>query len=265
MEEVRQVVGKKIKVILVLLVGFVFFGTKSVFAESVPEKFPLNGIYDPHNYLSSETISNISVFNWEHSKNTNEKENPRIAVVIIDELDNDIEEVVERTAKEWNFAYSEVLDYDEEGDSYELDNGILLFISVKDGEVYVRKAKNNSLNLNDEAVKNLKTIVKSNFEKGMYSQGVYSYVESLKQQIKAADTESPGKVEFGSKNKNMSQKEKEKQKISRDVKEGYDLGVVLGFSFLIGIPILGTLIFGAISGLTMLFKKGKSKKKRKQH
>lgn len=265
MEEVRQVVGKKIKVILVLLVGFVFLGAKSVFAESVPEKFPLNGIYDPHNYLSSETISNISVFNWEHSKNTNEKENPRIAVVIIDELDNDIEEVVERTAREWDFAYSKVIDFDEESDSYELDNGILLFISVKDGEVYLKKAKNNSLNLNDEAVKNLKNIVKSNFEKGMYSQGVYSYVESLKQQIKTSDTETPGKGEFGSKTKNMSQKDKEKQKISREVKEGYELGGILGFSFLLGIPILILLIWGAISGLTTLFKKCKGKKKRKQH
>lgn len=242
-----------------------FFFMQPVLAESIPGKVPFNGVYDPHSYLSSETISNISVFNWEHSKDTNEKENPRLAVVIINELDNDIEEVVERTAKEWSFAYSEVIDFDEESEEYELDNGILLFISVKDGEVYVKTAKNNSLNLNDEAVKNLKDIVKSNFEKGMYSQGVYSYVESLKQQIKTADTDKPSKTEFGSKTKNMSEKDKEKQRISREMKEGYDLGVVLGFSFLFGVPVFSLLIFGVISGLKKLFKKNKCKKKRKQH
>lgn len=242
-----------------------FFFMQPVLAESIPGKVPFNGVYDPHSYLSSETISNISVFNWEHSKDTNEKENPRLAVVIINELDNDIEEVVERTAKEWSFAYSEVIDFDEESDSYELDNGILLFISVKDGEVYVKTAKNNSLNLKNEAVKSLKDIVKSNFEKGMYSQGVYSYVESLKQQIKTADADKPSKTEFGSKTKNMSEKDKEKQRISREMKEGYDLGVVLGFSFLFGVPVFSLLIFGVISGLKKLFKKNKCKKKRKQH
>ena len=169
-----------------------FFFVQPVLAESIPEKVPFNGVYDPHSYLSSETISNISVFNWEYTKKTSNKANPRLAVIIIEELDNDIDRVVDYTAESWNFAHSKVFPSGtpEIPDTYELDNGILLFISVKDGLVRTKTAHKNSLDLSEKTISNLENILKNNFEKGNYSQGIYSYVESLKDNLKNPDMKS---------------------------------------------------------------------------
>lgn len=218
-----------------------FFFMQPVLAESIPGKVPFNGVYDPHSYLSSETISNISVFNWEHSKDTNEKENPRLAVVIINELDNDIEEVVERTAESWNFAHSKVFPSGtpEIPDTYELDNGILLFISVKDGLVRTKTARQNSLDLSEKTISNLESVLKSNFEKGNYSQGIYSYVESLKDNLKKPEKYEHDASEFGSKTKNMTPEEQKAQKEGWAIKEGSRQGAIIGAIILLSIPFLG--------------------------
>lgn len=97
-------------------------------------------------------------------------------------------------------------------DTYELDNGILLFISVKDGLVRTKTARRNSLNLDEQAISNLESVLKSNFEKRNYSQGIYSYVELLKEQIGRPEKYEHDASEFGSKTKNMTPEEQEAQK-----------------------------------------------------
>lgn len=151
-----------------------FFSVQPVFAEFIHGNLPFNGVYDPYNYLSSESISNISVFNWEYAKETTDKANPRLVVVVIRELDNDIDRVVDYTAESWNFAHSKVFGgaTPEMPDTYELDNGILLFISVKDGLVRTKIARENSLNLDEQTISHLESVLKNNFEKGSYSQGI---------------------------------------------------------------------------------------------
>lgn len=217
-----------------------FFFIQPVFAESIPESVPFNGIYDPHNYLSSEAVSNISVFNWEYTKKTSNKENPRLAVVIIDELDNEIDRVVDYTAESWNFAHSKVFPSGtpEIPDTYELDNGILLFISVKDGLVRKKTAHKNSLDLSEKTISNLENILKNNFEKGNYSQGIYSYVESLKDNLKKPEKYEHDASEFGSKTKNMTPEEKKEQKMSWSIRDGAREGVLIGAAILISIPFV---------------------------
>lgn len=217
-----------------------FFFVQPVLAESIPESVPFNGVYDPHNYLSSEAVSNISVFNWEYTKKTSNKENPRLAVVIIDELDNEIDRVVDYTAESWNFAYSKVFPSGtpEIPNTYELDNGILLFISVKDGLVRTKTARKNSLDLSEEAISKLESVLKNNFEKGNYSQGIYSYVESLKDNLKKPEKYEHDASEFGSKTKNMTPEEKKEQKTSWSIRDGAKEGVLIGAAILISIPFV---------------------------
>lgn len=217
-----------------------FFFVQPVLAESIPESVPFNGVYDPHNYLSSEAVSNISVFNWEYTKKTSNKENPRLAVVIIEELDNEIDRVVDYTAESWNFAHSKVFPSGtpEIPDTYELDNGILLFISVKDGLVRTKTAHKNSLDLSEETISKLESVLKSNFEKGNYSQGIYSYVESLKDNLKKPEKYEHDASEFGSKTKNMTPEEKKEQKMSWSIRDGSREGVLIGAAFLISIPFV---------------------------
>ena len=215
-----------------------------VFAESIPENVPFNGVYDPHNYLSSESVSNISVFNWQYTKDISNKANPRLAVIIIEELDNELDKVVDYTAESWNFAHSKVFRsaVPEMPDTYELDNGILLFISVKDGLVRTKTARRNSLNLDEQAISNLESVLKSNFEKGNYSQGIYSYVELLKEKIGKPEKYEYIKQrvasEFGSKTKNMTPEEQEAQKEGWAFKEGTRQGTLIGIIILCSIPVV---------------------------
>lgn len=214
-----------------------FFFMQPVLAESIPENIPFNGVYDPHNYLSSEAVSNISVFNWEYTKKTSNKENPRLAVVIIEELDNEIDRVVDYTAESWNFAHSKVFPSGtpEIPDTYELDNGILLFISVKDGLVRTKTAHKNSLDLSEKTISNLENILKNNFEKGNYSQGIYSYVESLKDNLKKPEKYEHDASEFGSKARSMTPEEKKEQKMSWSIRDGAREGALIGAVILISI------------------------------
>lgn len=217
-----------------------FFFAQPVFAESIPESVPFNGVYDPHNYLSSEAVSNISVFNWEYTKKTSNKENPRLAVVIIEELDNEIDRVVDYTAESWNFAHSKVFPSGtpEIPDTYELDNGILLFISVKDGLVRTKTAHKNSLDLSEKTISDLESLLKSNFEKGNYSQGIYSYVESLKENLKKPEKYEHDASEFGSKTRSMTPEEKKEQKMSWSIRDGAREGTLIGAMILISIPFI---------------------------
>ena len=217
-----------------------FFFVQPVLAESIPESVPFNGVYDPHNYLSSEAVSNISVFNWEYTKKTSNKANPRLAVVIIEELDNEIDRVVDYTAESWNFAHSKVFPSGtpEIPDTYELDNGILLFISVKDGLVRTKTAHKNSLDLSEETISKLESVLKSNFEKGNYSQGIYSYVESLKDNLKKPEKYEHDASEFGSKTKNMTPEEQEAQKEGWAIKEGSREGAFWGAVILFVTPFV---------------------------
>lgn len=217
-----------------------FLFMQPVFAESIPENVPFNGVYDPHNYLSSESVSNISVFNWQYTKDTSNKANPRLAVIIIEELDNELDKVVDYTAESWNFAHSKVFRsaVPEMPDTYELDNGILLFISVKDGLVRTKTARRNSLNLDEQAISNLKSVLKSNFEKGNYSQGIYSYVELLKEKIGKPEKYEHDASEFGSKTKNMTPEEQESQKEDWAIKDGARQGTLIGTIILCSIPVV---------------------------
>lgn len=217
-----------------------FFFAQPVFAESIPGSLPFNGVYDPYNYLSSESISNISVFNWEYAKETTDKANPRLVVVVIRELDNELDKVVDYTAESWNFAHSKVFRsaVPEMPDTYELDNGILLFISVKDGLVRTKTARRNSLNLDGQVISSLESVLKSNFEKGNYSQGIYSYVELLKEKIGKPEKYEHDVSEFGSKARNMTPEEKKQQKMSWSIRDGANEGVLIGATILISIPFV---------------------------
>lgn len=232
---------KKHKLFLPLffILSFFFF-VQPVLAESIPESVPFNGVYDPHNYLSSEAVSNISVFNWEYTKKTSNKANPRLAVIVIEELDNDIDRVVDYTAESWNFAHSKVFPSGtpEIPDTYELDNGILLFISVKDGLVRTKTARKNSLDLSEETISKLESVLKNNFEKGNYSQGIYSYVESLKDNLKKPEKYEHDASEFGSKARSMTPEEKKEQKMSWSIRDGAREGTLIGAMILISIPFI---------------------------
>lgn len=158
----------KLTVALLFLLSFFSFWTSPVHAESIPDKPPLSGVYDPHGYLSKEVVEKVATFNWEYSKT---KLQPQIAVVVVDTVDDDIETVARETARSWHVGFSDT------------NYGILVLISIKDRKIRTETSNNMGTIIPDAEAAELNDLVKSDFRNKNYSEGVLTYLSAFKSKI----------------------------------------------------------------------------------
>lgn len=174
-------VGKKIKTILLLLVGFVLFGYSNViYAESIPDRPPLNGIYDPHHYLSKEVSDKLSSMNWEYSRTETK---PQIAIAIVDNLDGDLETIANNVARNWQVGFSDT------------NYGMLVLISVKERKIRTETSNNMGLIIPDSTAQELNNSIKDDFRNEDYSSGMLKYLSKVETIIKSSLLESKQNVE----------------------------------------------------------------------
>ena len=174
-------VGKKIKTILLLLVGFVLFGYSNViYAESIPDRPPLNGIYDPHHYLSKEVSDKLSSMNWEYSRT---EAKPQIAIAIVDSLDGNLETVANNVARNWQVGFSDT------------NYGMLVLISVKERKIRTEVSNNMGAIIPDSTAQNLNDSIKDDFRNEDYSSGMLKYLSKVETIIKSSLLESKQNVE----------------------------------------------------------------------
>lgn len=174
-------VGKKIKTILLLLVGFVLFGYSNViYAESIPDRPPLNGIYDPHHYLSKEVSDKLSSMNWEYSRT---EAKPQIAIAIVDSLDGNLETVANNVARNWQVGFSDT------------NYGMLVLISVKERKIRTETSNNMGLIIPDSTAQELNNSIKDDFRNEDYSSGMLKYLSKVETIIKSSLLESKQNVE----------------------------------------------------------------------
>ena len=174
-------VGKKIKTILLLLVGFVLFGYSNViYAESIPDRPPLNGIYDPHHYLSKEVSDKLSSMNWEYSRT---EAKPQIAIAIVDNLDGDLETIANNVARNWQIGFSDT------------NYGMLVLISVKERKIRTETSNNMGLIIPDSTAQELNNSIKDDFRNEDYSSGILKYLSKVETIIKSSLLESKQNVE----------------------------------------------------------------------
>lgn len=152
------------------LLAFFSFWTSPVHAESIPDKPPLSGVYDPHGYLSKKVVEEVATFNWEYSKT---KLQPQIAVVVVDTVDDDIETVARETARSWHVGFSNT------------NYGTLVLISIKDRKIRTETSNNMGTIIPDAEAAELNDLVKSDFRKENYSEGVLTYLSAFKDKIDA--------------------------------------------------------------------------------
>lgn len=158
-------VGKKIKTILLLLVGFVLLGySKVIFAETIPDRPPLNGIYDPHHYLSKEVSDKLSSMNWEYSRT---EAKPQIAIAIVDNLDGDLETVANNVARNWQVGFSDT------------NYGMLVLISVKERKIRTEVSNNMGAIIPDSTAQELNDSIKDDFRNEDYSSGMLKYLSKV--------------------------------------------------------------------------------------
>ena len=157
--------GKKIKVILLLLVGFVLLGySKVIFAETIPDRPPLNGIYDPHHYLSKEVSDKLSSMNWEYSRT---EAKPQIAIAIVDSLDGDLETVANNVARNWQVGF------------FDTNYGMLVLISVKERKIRTEVSNNMGAIIPDSTAQELNDSIKDDFRNENYSSGMLIYLSKV--------------------------------------------------------------------------------------
>ena len=203
-----------------------FFLQTSVLAESIPETVPLSGVYDPNGYLSQEAVEKVATFNWAHT-NADEKRAVKLAIVIVNNLDGEINSISEDISEKWGVGYSAIHpsglpDFPPE---YDVNNGILLVVAVREGKVVIKTAYENYLPLDNNFLSEMNKELEGNFEKQQYSQGIVSFVYSLEDKLNQKDEAKNNKIiKFGlDKNKKLTPEEKTRLEIAEGAKEGEEL------------------------------------------
>jgi len=217
------VVGKKIKTILLLLVGFVLFGySKVIYAETIPDRPPLNGIYDPHHYLSKEVSDKLSSMNWEYSRT---EAKPQIAIAIVDNLDGDLETIANNVARNWQVGFSDT------------NYGMLVLISVKERKIRTEVSNNMGAIIPDSTAQNLNDSIKDDFRNEDYSSGMLKYLSKVETIIKSSLLESKQNVEKDEYLSKEFVEQLRKEEKEYDRKQGRIGAIIAGVSILIFIFI----------------------------
>lgn len=219
--------GKKVKTILLLLVGFILLGySKVIFAETIPDRPPLNGIYDPHHYLSKEVSDKLSSMNWEYSRT---EAKPQIAIAIVDSLDGDLETVANNVARNWQVGFSDT------------NYGMLVLISVKERKIRTEVSNNMGAIIPDSTAQELNDSIKDDFRNEDYSSGMLKYLSKVEAIINPSLLE---KEESVSQNlegvsPNLGEQIRNSQKEQKSYVKKYGLvgAIIFGISILIFIFI----------------------------
>ena len=216
--------GKKIKAILLLLVGFVLLGySKVIFAETIPDRPPLNGIYDPHHYLSKEVSDKLSSMNWEYSRT---EAKPQIAIAIVDELDGELESVANEVARNWKVGFSDT------------NYGMLVLISVKERKIRTEVSNNMGAIIPDSTAQELNDSIKDDFRNEDYSSGMLKYLSKAETVINSSLSESKQNLE------GVSQNLGEQIQISQEDQKSHVKKYGLIGAIIFGISILALIFIG---------------------
>ena len=200
---------------------FVFTGN-TVYAETIPDKPPLNGIYDPHHYLSKEVSDKLSSMNWEYSRT---EAKPQIAIAIVDSLDGNLETVANNVARNWQVGFSDT------------NYGMLVLISVKERKIRTEVSNNMGAIIPDSTAQNLNDSIKDDFRNEDYSSGMLKYLSKVETIIKSSLLESKQNVEKDEYLSKEFVEQLRKEEKEYDRKQGRIGAIIAGVSILIFIFI----------------------------
>ena len=200
---------------------FVFAGN-TVYAETIPDKPPLTGVYDPHHYLSKEVSDKLSSMNWEYSRT---EAKPQIAIAIVDSLDGNLETIANNVARNWQVGFSDT------------NYGMLVLISVKERKIRTEISNNMGLIIPDSTAQNLNDSIKDDFRNEDYSSGMLKYFSKVETIIKSSLLESKQNVEKDEYLSKEFVEQLRKEEKEYDRKQGRIGAIIAGVSILIFIFI----------------------------
>ena len=156
------------KKLLTILIMSLFSTQNAAQAQlNIPDT-PEYNVYDPHNYLSVETVNKLVAFNKKH-KDVDQME---LGVAIVDSLDrNEIQTVANEIAKKWKIGYS--------GEN----RGAVLVIALKEKKYRIETSNAIQDELTkDEATHILNSAV-SYMRKSDYDSAVYNIITQIDKEI----------------------------------------------------------------------------------
>lgn len=171
--------AKALKVFFVaFLIVFGLGFAKGVSAESISDKAPASGVYDPHGYLSQDVVKKVEELNEKYRKM---EKKPQIAVAIIDSLDGNLEEVANKTIRSWKVGYKET------------NMGLLVLVAVKDKKIRTETSNELATVLTDSDTSKLNDLIKPYFRQSDYSGGMNAYLDGLDAKFATAFSGESGK------------------------------------------------------------------------
>lgn len=154
------------KLILLLLLPLLFLIKPiSAHAETqIPER-PVNGIYDPKNYITNKVSSRLSEFN--------STSDTQIAVYIVDTLDGkNIDDQANAIAKTWQIGYADT------------NKGVLIAIAIKDRKFRIETSNEASKYLTKNNIDSILNSSKSYMRKQDYDGAIINMIDSIAKYIK---------------------------------------------------------------------------------
>ena len=149
------------KLILLLLIPFLFITGNIVQAETTIPDRPINGIYDPNHYLSEDTSAELA------KANTNS--DTQIGVYIVDTLDGkSIEEQANEVARSWKIGFSDS------------NKGALIAIAINDRKFRIETSNELNTTLTDSKAKSILDNVKPEMRSKNYNLAVQKIISEIK-------------------------------------------------------------------------------------
>lgn len=148
-----------------ILLFLLLFSPLTVKAEDIPTQAPTNGVYDPNGYLTKETINRIKEINDKYAESDLK---PQIGFVIVNEVEGNIEQVANETARNWKIGFSDT------------NNGMLVMIDIKNHKIRTETSNSMSTYITDYQTSILNDSVKYDFRNGDYDSGVAVYQTLVK-------------------------------------------------------------------------------------
>ena len=144
-----------------ILLFLLLFSPLTVKAENIPTQAPTNGVYDPNRYLTDETINRIKEINDKYAESDLK---PQIGFVIVNEVEGNIEQVANETARNWKIGFSDT------------NNGMLVVIDINNHKIRTETSNSMSTYITDYETSILNNTVKYDFRNDDYDSGVNEYL-----------------------------------------------------------------------------------------